>query len=57
MFTKDTSEADIKSLVAEVKSAVTLDAESQSPKYSGHESGEYGEGGPEAAKTPGGGRG
>ena len=48
MFSKDNSQSDINAKVSEVKSAVTLDAESQSPEFSGHESAEYGSGGPTA---------
>lgn len=53
MFSKDNAASEVQSAANEAKSSITLDAESQSPEFSGHESAEYGEGGPKAAGPKG----
>lgn len=53
-FEKDNSQSAINAAVNEVKSSTDLDAESQSPKYSGHESAPYGDGPKESAAKPSG---
>lgn len=53
LFTKDDSQSKIDALVSEVKGSTTLDPESQSPEFSGHESAEYGKGGPSEAGPKG----
>jgi hypothetical protein len=52
MFEKDNSESMIQAKVSEMKSAVRLDPESQSPEYSGHESADYGPGPDKSAAGP-----
>lgn len=57
MMHSDNSQAEINKAVSAVKKSVQLTPGTQSPKYSGHESGSYGEGGPSAggpqSKAPG----
>lgn len=52
MFEKDNSMSMVQSAASEVKSAVRLDPESQSPEYSGHESADYGSGPDKSAAGP-----
>jgi hypothetical protein len=57
MLQGDPKEAAIKAAVEGVKRSVKLQGDNQSPKFSGHESAPYGEGGPSAggpsSKGPG----
>ena len=52
MFEKDTAASQVASAVSEVKSSTRLDTESQSPKFSGHESADYGSGPDKSAAGP-----
>lgn len=53
MLHGDNSEQAVKAAAESAKRSVTLQADNQSPKYSGHESAPYGEGGPDAAGPSG----
>lgn len=49
MLQGDPKDAAVKAAVESCKRSVQLQGDNQSPKYSGHESAPYGEGGPDAA--------
>lgn len=51
-FEKDGAQEAINAAVSEVKSSIDLDAESQSPEFSGHESAPYGSGPDQSAAVP-----
>ena len=49
MLEKDNAKQAVRDHAEAVKRSTTLQSENQSPKFSGHESAPYGEGGPDAA--------